>query len=129
MVTLRELLSTPYVMTVRPVRDPETGESTRRAEFSEMPTCFIDDLSPWDAMDRLEEQLPAMLIKALLAGATIPRPRPPLQHVDVEQLLADRGLSAWTRHLDTDIATLTAKPPSLPRRVPSPSGDASITAR
>lgn len=110
MTTLRELLSTPYVMTVRPVRDPATGESTRRAELPEFPECYVDDLSPWDALDRLEEQLPSMIIKALLAGAPVPVPRPPLRHLDAERLLAESGLGSWCRYLDHDATALPRTP-------------------
>jgi hypothetical protein len=127
--TLRELLSTPYVMTVRPVRDPRTGQSTRRAEFAEIPEWYVEDISPWDALDRLEEELPARLVDAVRAGMPVPRPRPALRHVDAELLLAERGLSAWVPHLDTDVAALAAEPASLPRRAASPTGGASTTAR
>jgi hypothetical protein len=121
--TLRELLSTPYVMTVRPVRDPATGWSTGRAEFAEIPGWYVDDISPWDALDRLEEQLPTLMIDAVRA---VHRPRPPLRYVDAERLLAGCGLGAVPRHRGR---ALPAEAASLPRCAASPTGGASIIAR
>lgn len=106
MTTLRELLCTPYVITVRAVPHGQDGESTRRAELSEVPACYVEELSPWDALDHLEDRLPQFLIAAAMTGEPIPTPRAPLRHLDAERLLADKGLAPWTRYLDTDVRDL-----------------------
>lgn len=126
MATLRELLSTPYVITVTAVPNGTDGQSTRRAELTEIPECYVEDISPWDALDALEQMLPRFVIDAVLAGRPVPSPRPPLRDIRVERLLAERGLQAWVPFLDTDVATLRTEPGvrSIMNPVPSTTDDA-----
>lgn len=105
MATLRDLLATPYVVHIRAVRDDE-GEWARRAEHPELPECFAIERSPWDAVARLEDELPAYLLRRVFAGEDLPRPRRPLKGIDVDRALDERGLGRYRRYLDEEIDTI-----------------------
>lgn len=105
-VTLRQILSTPFVMHIRPIKDT-AGNWVRRAEFPELDECFAVDLSPWTALDKLEEGLISYLVTCVAAGKTIDPPRPPRRMEDVGLHLDEAGFHALQPYLDIPIASLS----------------------
>jgi hypothetical protein len=90
---LLEDLAVPYVVRVTSVKD--SGGWLRRAEYPELPGCFIESYSALDALEDLDALRVRILIDMRRRGEQPPRPRPPLSTglavtgaVDVDKVLA-----------------------------------------
>jgi hypothetical protein len=91
---LLEDLAIPYVVRVTSVKEPDGW--LRRAEYPELPGCFIESYSALDALEHLDELRVRILVDMRRRGEEPPRPRPPLSTglavmgtVDVDKLLAE----------------------------------------
>ena len=90
---LLEDLAVPYVVRVTSVQEP--GGWLRRAEYPELPGCFVESYNALDALEDLDALRVRILIDMRRRGERPPRPRPPLSTglavmgaVDVDKLLA-----------------------------------------
>jgi len=90
---LLEDLAVPYVVRVTSVK--ESGGWLRRAEYPELPGCFVESYSALEALEGLDVLRVRILIDMRKRGEEPPRPRPPLSTgiavtgaVDVDKLLA-----------------------------------------
>ena len=90
---LLEDLAVPYVVRVTSVKEP--GGWLRRAEYPELPGCFVESYSALAALEDLDALRVRILIDMRRRGEQPPRPRPPLSTglavtgaVDVDKLLA-----------------------------------------
>jgi len=108
-VTLRQLLSTPFVMHVRPVQDA-AGNWVRRAEFPELDDCFAVNLSPWTALDKLDDVLIPYLFARIAAGEKVDPPRPSRRAIDVELHLDEAGFHTLQPYLDLPVDSLAGDP-------------------
>ncbi len=77
MTDLEYYLSIPYVVAMESVQLPD-GRWVRRAEFPELPGCYVDADWAVDALEQLEVEQVRYLQERLARGEPIPVPRPPL---------------------------------------------------
>lgn len=90
---LYENLAVPYVFVMSAVE--HDGAWMRRAEYPELPNCYVEALSALSAFEQLEQLRVRMIVEMHNRGEVPPRPRPPLKsglpgigEVDLDKLLA-----------------------------------------
>lgn len=90
---LYENLAIPYVFVMSAVE--HDGTWVRRAEYPELPNCFVEALTAMSALEQLEQLRIRMIVEMHNRGELPPRPRPPLKSglaslgdVDLDRLLA-----------------------------------------
>jgi len=90
---LYENLAIPYVFVMSAVE--HDGNWVRRAEYPELPNCFVEAQTAVSALEQLERLRIRMIIDMHNRGELPPRPRPPLKSglatigdVDLDRLLA-----------------------------------------
>jgi hypothetical protein len=107
MTTLRELLQTPFILSISSQCDDD-GVWARKAEFEELADCWTIDPDPWDAVERLYRQLPRYLIDRVRRGDPPPVVRRNLLSINVESQLVELQLGDWAQYLDSDISALAS---------------------
>jgi predicted RNase H-like HicB family nuclease len=75
---LEEYLAIPYVMDVAPVQDAN-GEWVCRLQYDELPGCRAEGATPFEALERLEQQREHLIRTRYEQNQPIPAPRPPLR--------------------------------------------------
>ncbi|ASN53379.1 hypothetical protein GCM10012320_17930 [Sinomonas cellulolyticus] len=106
-ITLRQLITTPYITYVEALPDSE-GIWVRRASCPELDGCSVTAPKAWDAIVELERYLTEYLVDRVAAGKPVPRPR----HRDVvhdlsaEELLERAKRTEWIPRLDEPIAAV-----------------------
>jgi predicted RNase H-like HicB family nuclease len=74
---LEYYLAVPHLLAIQSVELPN-GEWVRRAEYPELPNCYVDAYSAVDAMEEVEKLRVDCIRRMLDAGEPIPVPEPPL---------------------------------------------------
>lgn len=107
-MNLRSILSIPYIVGMESFE--EDGAWIRRAEYPEIPGCFIEKDSKFITavrlMDDLEKHKLNCIFGLLDRGETIPQPREPIESMNPAYVLKQFGLTHLIEHLDTDIQVL-----------------------
>lgn len=106
-VTLRELITTPYITYVEALPNEE-GVWIRKASCPELDGCFVLANKAWDAILELERWLPAYIVDRVAAGQPVPRPkhRAIVTDLDAERLLERAERADWIPALDKPVASL-----------------------
>lgn len=104
--TLRRALTTPFILYVEARETPEGW--MRRASFPELVGCEVYAAKSWEAVERLEAELPRYIVSRVATGAHIPIPldRPVIGNITAEEVLESAGLLSWADRLDEPIASL-----------------------
>lgn len=91
---INDYLAVPYVVAMESVRRPD-GEWVRRAEYPELPGCYVEAYSAVEALELLEAERARYIQRLLDEGAPVPVPRPPLESLR-RALDTDRlGFARW----------------------------------
>jgi predicted RNase H-like HicB family nuclease len=90
---LEYYLAVPHLLAIQSIEKPN-GEWVRRAEYPELPDCYVEAYSAIDAMEQVEELRVACIRRMLEQGQEVPVPEPPLltgRRLDPSRL----GFARW----------------------------------
>ena len=103
-MTLRELLSVPYLLEAEAV-ETEPGKWLLRLAYPELPDCTAEGVLLEDVLKALERRRIEIIVGLVEAGQEPPVPRPPLAASDPLWTAHDLGLSARVAALMGNPAT------------------------
>lgn len=106
-ITLRRLLTTPYITYVEALPNEE-GHWVRRASCPELDGCSVTANLAWDAITGLERYLVEYLVERVATGKPVPRPhhRDVVHDLSAEELLKRSNLEQWIPKLDEPIEVI-----------------------